>query len=205
MRLSAILAIALFALPASAADTIADQAQSAFATFAPVVKSSTFVAACACAAAWGATMLASGSAAAANAAWITVRRDMEWVRSNFDIDASSDVVRSNRSPTRNAPRALLAPSGDADRTAEVTTNGHSAPPLRMRLRRRLKQRLHTATSESLGEARCSSASPIASSLLADLEVGHQLERAHHRRMVPRLAAVRGARVEKLLRGCRVRQ
>lgn len=34
MRLSAILAIALFALPASAADTIADQAQSAFATFA---------------------------------------------------------------------------------------------------------------------------------------------------------------------------
>jgi hypothetical protein len=34
MRLSAVLAFALFALPASAADTIADQAQSAFATFA---------------------------------------------------------------------------------------------------------------------------------------------------------------------------
>lgn len=34
MRLSAILAFALFALPAAAADSIADQAQSAFATFA---------------------------------------------------------------------------------------------------------------------------------------------------------------------------
>ena len=41
--------------------------------------------------------------------------------------------------------------------------------------------------------------------LTDLVIGHDFERAHHARVIPRLAAVRGARVEKLLRGCRVRQ
>src|SRR5690606_36337373 len=41
---------------------------------------------------------------------------------------------------------------------------------------------------------------MASSLLADLEVGHLLQRAHHRRVVPLRAAVRAAGVEELLRG-----
>ena len=53
------------------------------------------------------------------------------------------------------------------------------------------------------------ASPLLPLLLryscADLEVCHDLQRTHQRRMVPGLAAVRGAGVEQFLGGSGIRQ